>query len=341
MAEKFSSKARRLRFVLVVQELEHITNKEMDMRLEAAAISEMDQNTKTDKNFQVPKICWKLTGRECLAMQWIEAVKINDKAAIKQLGCDFKVLAQNLMQNFLRHALRDGYFHADMHPGNLFVDKNNNIIAVDFGIMGRLNKRERFFLAQILYGFLHRDYILVSQAHFDAGYVPKHHKIEDFAQATRAIGDPIHGQKAKDISMARLLTLLFEITAIFDMQTRPELILLQKNMVIVEGVARDLDPDFNMWQAAKPIVEEWMNNHIGFKNLASELQKAGKPILNILYSAPEILTQWLEERVNTSKPNLLHTIPQTINDIKKYIILTQISLAALALSVIYILFHGK
>lgn len=340
LAEKISSKARRLRFVSIVEELDNTTRKEMDMRLEASAISEMTDNIVLDKNFRVPKIYWKLTGRDCLAMEWIDGIKIANKDGLKEAGFNLKNIAQNLMQAFLCHSLRDGYFHADMHPGNLFIDKYENIVAVDFGITGRLSTKERFFLAQILYGFLTRDYMLVSQAHFDAGYVPKHHKVEDFAQATRAIGDPIHGQKAKDISMANLLTLLFEVTEIFDMQSQPELIFLQKNMVIVEGVARDLDPNFNMWEVAKPIVEEWMKQNMGFKNIAAQIHKSGKPLLNILHNMPDLLNHWRDNHLNNSNTPTLHLIPQAINSVTKYIFITQLSLVSLAITLIYIAFRG-
>lgn len=182
--------------------------------------------------------------------------------------------------------------------------------------------------------------MLVSQAHFDAGYVPKHHKVEDFAQATRAIGDPIHGQKAKDISMANLLTLLFEVTEIFDMQSQPELIFLQKNMVIVEGVARDLDPNFNMWEVAKPIVEEWMKQNMGFKNIAAQIHKSGKPLLNILHNMPDLLNHWRDNHLNNSNTPTLHLIPQAINSVTKYIFITQLSLVSLAITLIYIAFRG-
>jgi len=167
------------------------------------------------------------------------------------------------MQSFLKHTLRDGFFHADMHPGNLFVDKDGCIVAVDLGITGRLGKQEKRFLAEILYGFITRDYRRVANVHFEAGYVPPHQNMESFAQANRAIGEPIHGQSAETISMAKLLTLLFEVTELFDMQTRPELLLLQKTMVVVEGVSRSLNPHFNMWKAAEPVVKEWITKNLG------------------------------------------------------------------------------
>lgn len=285
-------KARRLRPVDVVKSLEQTVKMEMDLRLEAAAIAEMAENTKNDLNFRVPKINWQLTGRDVLAMEWIDGVKLNDHEGLEQLGLDSKLLAKNLMQSFLKHAMWYGFFHADMHPGNLFVDKNGDIIAIDFGITGRLGDKERYFLAQILYGFIKRDYMRVAQAHFDAGYVPKHHNVADFAQANRAIGEPIYGQDAKNISMARLLGLLFEITEIFDMQTRPELLLLQKNLVLVEGLARELDPDFNMWETAKPIVKSWMAKNMGPQALPKQLHKAATSFERFSHYGFSLIDQW-------------------------------------------------
>ncbi|MDN5248999.1 2-polyprenylphenol 6-hydroxylase [Bartonella sp. TP] len=290
--ERLLKKARRLRPVDVVQSLEQTIKMEMDLRLEAAAIAEMAENTKNDLNFRVPKVNWQLTGRDVLAMEWIDGVKLNDHEGLKQLGLDAKLLAKNLMQSFLKHAMWYGFFHADMHPGNLFVDKNGDIIAIDFGITGRLGDKERYFLAQILYGFIKRDYMRVAQAHFDAGYVPKHHNVADFAQANRAIGEPIYGQDAKNISMARLLGLLFEITEIFDMQTRPELLLLQKNLVVVEGLARELDPDFNMWETAKPIVKNWMAKNMGPQALPKQLHKAGLSFERFTHYGTGLIEQW-------------------------------------------------
>jgi ubiquinone biosynthesis protein len=167
--------------------------------------------------------------------------------------------------------LRDGFFHADMHPGNLFVDAEGEIVAVDMGIAGRLGKKERRFLAEILYGFITRDYMRVAEVHFEAGYVPGHHDKASFAQAIRAIGEPIHGQPSETISMGKLLTLLFEVTELFDMETRPELVMLQKTMVVVEGVSRMLNPRFNMWKAADPVVGGWIRDNLGPKRVVTDL----------------------------------------------------------------------
>jgi ubiquinone biosynthesis protein len=263
LVERIDPASRRLRPVTVVQTLARSVAIEMDLRLEAAALSEMAELTAGDQGFRVPAVEWELTARDVLTLEWVNGIRLSDVAELRAAGHDLKALARRLMQAFLRQALRDGFFHADMHQGNFFVDATGTIVAIDFGIMGRLGRAEQRFLAEILYGFIRRDYRRVAEVHFEAGYVPRAHAVDDFAQAIRAIGEPIHGQNASEISMARLLTLLFEVTEIFDMQTRPELLLLQKTMVVVEGVARSLDPEFDMWSASEPVVAEWVERNLG------------------------------------------------------------------------------
>ena len=288
MQERLLPSTRRLKPVEVTRTLEQTTKLEMDLRLEAAALSEIGENTKDDPGFRVPQVDWERTGRDVITMEWIDGVKMHDIEALRRAGHNLEKLAENLIQSFLRHTLRDGFFHADMHPGNLFVDPQGTIVAVDMGIVGRLGKKERRFLAEILYGFITRDYLRVAEVHFEAGYVPSHHDVASFAQAIRAIGEPIHGQPAETISMARLLGLLFEVTDLFEMQTRPELILLQKTMVVVEGVARMLDPRFNMWRAAEPVVGDWIRDNLGPKRIATDLRDGLKAAMKLAEAAPEI-----------------------------------------------------
>lgn len=255
--------AKRLQPVAVVDMLATSARLEMDLRLEAAAFSEMGENVAGDPGFRLPRVDWERTGRDCVTMDWVDGIKLTRTAELAVAGHDLKAIANTLNQSFLRHALRDGFFHADMHPGNLFVNASGDIVAVDLGIAGRLGKAEQRYLAEILYGFITRDYRRVAEVHFEAGYVPDHHDTASFAQAIRAIGEPIHGQTAEKVSMARLLTLLFEVTELFDMKTQPQLLLLQKTMVVVEGVARTLDPQFNMWTSAEPVVEEQLRRILG------------------------------------------------------------------------------
>ncbi len=252
---------------------------EMDFRLEASAASEFAENCKDDADIRAPSIDWDRTTREIMTMEWIDGTSLGDPQRLAELGFDTPALAKRLIQTFLRNALRDGFFHADMHPGNLFVDSSGRIVAVDFGIMGRLGRKERRFLAEILFGFIRRDYRRVAEVHFEAGYVPHIHRVEDFAQAIRAIGEPIHSRTADQISMAKLLTLLFDITALFDMQTRVELVMLQKTMVVVEGVARKLDPQLNMWLTSEPVVSSWIAENLG---PVGRIEDIGKSLLSVL-----------------------------------------------------------
>jgi ubiquinone biosynthesis protein len=264
---------------------------EMDFRLEAAALSEMAENTREDKTFRVPTVDWDRTAREVLTLEWIEGTPLNDHAALDAKGFDLPALGRTVIQSFLRHALRDGFFHADMHPGNLFVDDDGRLVAVDFGIMGRLGPKERRFLAEILFGFITRDYMRTAQVHFDAGYVPRTHSVESFAQAIRAIGEPIHNRPAEDISMAKLLTLLFEVTGLFDMRTRPELLLLQKTMVVVEGVARSLDPKLDMWTTADPVVREWIERNLGPVGRLEDVAEGAGEVGRFAAQMPSLLTR--------------------------------------------------
>ncbi|MCC2095726.1 MAG: 2-polyprenylphenol 6-hydroxylase [Hyphomicrobiales bacterium] len=288
-AEARSAEARRLRLVEVVQTLERSVMMEMDFRLEAAAASEFAENLADDPDFRVPDVDWDRTSREVLTTSWIDGIPLSDVKAIREAGHNLEELGSNLIQSFLRHALRDGLFHADMHQGNLFVDKNGVLVAVDFGIMGRLGMRERRFLAEILFGFITRNYRRVAEVHFEAGYVPRIHQVDDFAQAVRAIGEPIHSRTADQISMASLLTLLFEITALFDMETRTELVMLQKTMVVVEGVGRSLDPKLNVWAASEPVVGTWIREKLGPRGIAEDAGRGLAVVGNLARQVPDLL----------------------------------------------------
>ncbi len=344
LQERFVPSSRRLRPVEVTRTLEQTTKMEMDLRLEAAALSELAENTSDDPGFRVPTVDWERTGRDVITMEWIDGIKMNNVEALRAAGHDLEKLAEVLIQSFLRHTLRDGFFHADMHPGNLFVDPDGTIVAVDMGIVGRLGRKERRFLAEILFGFITRDYLRVAEVHFEAGYVPAHHDVAAFAQAIRAIGEPIHGQPAETISMARLLALLFEVTDLFEMQTRTELILLQKTMVVVEGVARMLDPRFNMWKASEPVVGQWIRDNLGPKRILSDLQDGVKAAIKLAEAVPEIAakTETLHKELVRMSENGLRFDPETAEAIGKsearHSRSGRIALWLIALSLLYIAF---
>jgi ubiquinone biosynthesis protein len=292
LAETFARSSRRLQPTQVVRTLDHSMRLELDLRLEAAAISEMNENIKGDTGFTIPQVMWNHVAQNVLTTTWVDGIPIRDHAALDAAGIDRKALASKLLQAFLRHAIRDGFFHADMHPGNLFADRlTGDVIAVDFGIMGRITKYERRFLADILYGFITRNYRLVAQRHFDIGYVPAGQSVDDFTLAIRSIGEPLHGRTAADISMAKVLGQLFTITELFQMRTRPELVLLQKSMVLVEGVARNLDPDLDIWTVAEPVVGDWLRREEGpagrIEDLGGHLTRMGEALGRV----PDLLAQ--------------------------------------------------
>jgi ubiquinone biosynthesis protein len=283
LAETFVRDLRRLRPVDVVKTLDYSAKLELDLRLEAAAISEFAGNIEKDQGFRVPTISWDHTAETVLTTDWIDGIPIRDFAALDAAGLDRKALAKKVLQSFLTHAIRDGYFHADMHPGNLFADpRTGDVVAVDFGIMGRIGRKERRFLADIVYGFITRNYKGMAERHFELGYVPAHQSVDDFALALRSIGEPLQGRTAADISMAKVFGQLFTTTELFDMQTRPELVLLQKSMVIVEGVARSLDPALDVWSISEPVVGDWVRREAGplgrLEDLADRLRTAADTV---------------------------------------------------------------
>ena len=304
LIERLHAPTRRLKPVSVVDTLARTTALEMDLRLEAAAISEMADNIAADRGqpdgqFRVPSVDWRRTQRRVLTMEWIDGIPIADKAKLQAAGYDLRALGLTVLRSFLRHAMRDGFFHADMHQGNLLVEPDGKggakpegrVVAVDFGIMGRLGPKERRFLAEILYGLITRDYRRAAQVHFWAGDVPPQHPVEVFAQALRAIGEPIHGRTADEISMADLLGQLFAYTEVFDMETRPELINLQKTMIVVEGVARGLDPSLNIWTAAEPIARDWIEANLGAVGALKDARDGAGDLAKFLGDVPALLAQ--------------------------------------------------
>lgn len=289
LAERWIPDSRRLRPLAMVGTLAASVALELDLRMEAAGASELEERTRNDPDFRVPHIDWTRTSDAVLTSEWIDGIPVRNRDALIAAGHDPKHIANLVIRSFLTQALRDGYFHADMHPGNLFVDAQGRLVAVDFGIMGRLDDAMRRFMAETLAGFLARDYVRVAQVHYDVAFVPAHHPVETFAQALRAIGEPIFGRSAKDVSMARLLAQLFETTRRFDMQAQPQLVLLQKTMMVVEGVARGLDPDFDIWEASRPVVEKWMVERMGPEGRLREAADSVTALGRVAQNLPQLL----------------------------------------------------
>jgi ubiquinone biosynthesis protein len=261
--EAMGGEVARLRPRMVVATFRQWTNRELDLRQEAASASELRENLEAESGFFVPTIDWSRTARRVLTLEWIDGIKLTDRQALIDAGHDLKALAAILVRAFLRQAVVDGFFHADLHQGNLFALPDGRLAAIDFGIMGRVDRQARIWLAEILYGLLTGNYRRVAEIHFEAQYVPPHHSIEEFATALRAVGEPMRGMAAKDVSLGQMLDGLFKITRDFDMPTQPHLLLLQKTMVMEEGVATALDPDINMWETAEPFLTEWVRSELG------------------------------------------------------------------------------
>lgn len=300
--EFLSPASRRLRPTEVIDHFAGVVAGELDLRLEAASASEFAANTEADEGFELPRVNWNLSGRSVMVMTWAEGTALGDNAALDAAGHDRAALSKRVLQLFLSHALRDGFFHADMHQGNLKVAPSGNIIAYDFGIMGHIDEYTRRVYAEILYGFIKRDYMRVAQVHFEAGYVPADRDVDEFARAIRAVGEPIFGMDATKISMGRLLSYLFEVTERFGMETRTELILLQRTMVVVEGVARSLDPQMNIWEVAKPVVEDYIKRSLGPRALARDLKKTAQVLARFGPRLPALVESALIRQAEPPRP---------------------------------------
>ena len=261
--ERYVEAAGRLEPVKVVRTFKRAVADELDLRLEGAAASEIGESFATDPGFQVPEVDWRRTQKRVLTTQRVNGIPIADKAALLAAGHDLQRIADNLLLAFLKQAFRDGFFHADLHHGNLFVGPDDMVIAVDFGIMGRLDGNERRYVGSMLLAFLMGDYRRAAEVHFQAGYVRRDQSIDAFAQALRAIAKPVFDRPAAEVSMGRLLAHLFEVTENFRMRTQPQLLLLQKTLVVVEGLCRDLAPQGDLWATARTFLRGWLPGAIG------------------------------------------------------------------------------
>lgn len=300
--EFLSPSSRRLKPRVVIEHFDHLVAGELDLRSEASASSEFAENTAGDEKFQVPVANWEYSGRRVMTLDWADGLPLGDNEALDAVGHDRSALGQRVLQLFLSHALRDGYFHADMHQGNLKVAANGDIIAYDFGIMGRIDEYTRRVYSEILIGFIRRDYKRVAEVHFEAGYVPADRDVNEFAQALRAVGEPIFGMQADNISMGRLFHYLFEVTERFGMETRTELILLQRTMVVVEGVARTLDPQLNIWDVAKPVVEDYITSTLGPRAIVRDLVKTLRVLSRFGPELPNLAEAALLQRTAQPTP---------------------------------------
>ena len=299
----FAPGARRLRPIDVIEHFDGVVQGELDLRLESAAASEFAANTKNDSGFVLPQMKWDYSSRRVMTLGWADGVPLGDNDVLDAAGHDRTALGERVLRLFLTHALRDGYFHADMHQGNLKVAANGDIIAYDFGIMGHIDEYTRRVYAEILYGFIRRDYKRVAEVHFEAGYVPPDKDEDEFARALRAVGEPIFGMDATKISMGRLLAYLFEVTERFGMETRTELILLQRTMVVVEGVSRSLNPSINIWDVASPVVSDYIQKSIGPKAVVTDLYNTARVLTRFGPRLPRLVEAALIQQANAAPPD--------------------------------------
>ncbi len=283
--ETLSQTVRRMEPVKFIETLKASAAIELDLRMEAGAASELAENLSDEPNVRVPDVIWPLSARRVLTVEWIDGIPMADLASIEASGVDRKTLAKLVIRVFLKQALNTGFFHADMHQGNMIIDGDGRLALIDFGIMGRLDETARRTFAEIIYGFITRDYRRTADVHFRAGYVNKEHSREAFAQALRSVGEPLQGRNAAQVDMSRVLQQLFDVTAMFDMHLRPELVLLQRTMVTVEGVARVLDPEIDMWDAASPVVRAYVENAVG---PGAQIQRARDTAQKAMEIVPEL-----------------------------------------------------
>ncbi len=299
--ETVSVESRRMAPVAFVETVSASMMKELDLRLEAGGADELRNLAEQSGHFDIPAVDWTRSGQRILTTDWVDGIPLTDPSALDQDGLDLVELANAVTRGFLSMAIGEGVFHADMHEGNMIVTPKGRIALVDFGLIGRIGLNERRFLAEILWGFIRRDYTRVAEVHFEAGYVPANQSVGDFAQALRSVGEPIHGKDASEVSMGRLLLQLLDFTHTFGMQMRPELILLQKTMVQVEGVARSIDPGHDIWSAAEPVVKDWISQNLGPMGGAKLAAQTVKDVTDRLKRLPDVMDR-LEASLDTPPP---------------------------------------
>jgi ubiquinone biosynthesis protein len=344
LIERTRPALRRLKPVEIARTLQQSVEFEMDLRFEAAAASELAENFAGDPGFHVPRVDWVRTGRGVLTTDRVAGIRVDDRAALVAAGHDIDALLQKAAETFFNQVFRDGFFHADLHPGNMFIEADGGVAVVDFGIMGRLDRATRFFLADMLVGFLTGDYRRVAEVHFAAGYVPPRRSVDEFAQAARSIGEPILGRPLADISIARLLAQLFRVTEQFEMEAQPQLLLLQKTMVLIEGVGRQLDPSVNIWALARPLIEDWMRDNRGpeaqlrqrFETLVAIVDRLPK----LIEDAGRLVATWADEGVVLHAESLAAHAERRWREVFWLIVPLWLSAAAL-LAIAVALFLGR
>lgn len=287
LIERTQPKLRRFRPREVVETFEETVHLEMDLRMEAAAAAELAENFAEDDSYLVPRIDWQRSSRRVLTMERVSGIPMDDREALIAAGHDLEEVLNKAAAIFFNQLFRDGFFHGDQHPGNMFVTEEGAILAVDFGIMGRLDARTRGFLADMLLSLLSRDYKRLAQVFLAAGFLPPNQPAETFAQALRAITEPIHDRPLQEISFARILAQLLQLAESFEMPVQPQLLLLQKNMMMAEGVSRQLMPELNIWLLAEPLIADWLRRNRGPE---ARLREGADDIKAVIQEVPRMIT---------------------------------------------------
>jgi ubiquinone biosynthesis protein len=270
LVELLWKEGKRLKPREVVAEFERHLHDELDLMLEAANASQLRRNFTGSRLLRVPEVYWDWCSIEVMVMERMVGTPISQVDELRAQGIDIPQLARNGVEIFFRQVFRDGFFHADMHPGNILVDRDGSYIALDFGIMGTLTEADQNYLAQNFLAFFRRDYRRVAQAHLEAGWVPKDTRVEEFENAIRAVCEPVFDRPLKEISFGRVLLRLFQTSRRFNVEIQPQLVLLQKTLLNIEGLGRDLDPELDLWTTAKPYLERWMSEQVGWRALVRQ-----------------------------------------------------------------------
>ena len=310
--ERTRPEFRRLKLREVVEALATTVLLEMDLRFEAAAAAEIAENFEGDPDFKVPAVDWGRTGQRVLTTERIEGISLDDRSAITAAGHDPLEITARAARTTFKQIFRDGFFHADVHPGNLFVTSDGIIAAVDFGIMGRIDMQTRRVLGELLLAFLNRNYRRAAEIHFEAGWIPNSCSVDAFTQACRSIAEPILDKPQNEISIARLLGQLFKITETFQMETQPQLLLLQKTMLVAEGTARKLSPEANMWILARPLVEDWISQVLSPE---ARVRDTMAGIANAMNKLPGVI-EGLEESADMISSGQIRLHPETIKQLR-------------------------
>ncbi|VAW79199.1 Ubiquinone biosynthesis regulatory protein kinase UbiB [hydrothermal vent metagenome] len=346
LTERFWQDGKRLRPIEVVQEFDKIIHNELDFVREAGNASQLRHNFVGNEKLYIPEIYWPLVTRNVITMERIFGTRISDMDSLQQQGVDFKKLAEDGVNIFYTQVFKHNFFHADMHPGNIFVAANGTYIAVDFGIMGTLNVRDQRYLAENFVAFFNRDYARVAALHIESGWVPEDTREDEFESAIRAVCEPNFNKPLKDISFAQVLLRLFETARQFDMQVQPQLVLLQKTLLNIEGLGRQLYPDLDLWKTAKPFLEQWMHEQLGVKKFVSEFKREFPRVLEKLPRLPLMLYDYLEKHNSGEQTIKLdktqrHHFEKLIQASTQKIVLSIAGCGLLIVSIILIIIQNK